>query len=307
MDLIGVIPVFVAVVENGGFAAAARKLGVSKSAVSKRISQLEAGLGAQLLHRTTRKLSLTEAGERYLIHAAEALASAREAEDAVAQLQRTPHGRLQINTPMSFGRMHIVPLIPEFLNRYSGIEIDMVMDDLIVDLVEGGFDVAIRAGQMPDSALIARILAPSRNVLCAAPDYVEEHGQPAEPTDLLGHNCLHFAYFSDAHQWTFVGPDETVRIETSGNFQVNNSEALREALVGGCGIGRLPTFVAGPDIASGRLVRILEQYRMPSQTLYAVFPERRHLPAKVRVFLDFAIEWFGAEQPYWDDQVLPAN
>lgn len=305
MDSIGVIPIFVAVVENGGFAAAARKLGVSKSAVSKRITQLETGLGAQLLHRTTRRLSLTEAGERYLAHAVDALASAREAQDAVAQLQRAPHGRLKINTPMSFGRLHIAPLIPEFLDRYPGIEIDMVMDDRIVDLVDEGFDVAIRAGAMPDSALIARILAPIRNVLCASPGYVAEHGRPAEPTDLLAHNCLHFAYFSGGHQWTFIGPDETVRISASGNYQVNNSEALREALIRGCGIGRLPTFVAGPDISSGRLVRILERYRMPSQTLYAVFPERRHLPAKVRVFLDYAVEWFGAEQPYWDDQVFP--
>ncbi len=305
MSSISVIPVFVAVVENGGFAAAARRLGVSKSAVSKRITQLEAQLGARLLHRTTRKLSLTEAGERYLIHALEALTSAREAEDAVAQMQRAPHGRLKINAPMSFGRLHIAPLIPEFLKRYPGIEIDMVMDDRVVDLVEGGFDVALRAGVPPDSALIARKLAPCRNVLCASPGYVAEHGRPGEPTDLLAHNCLHFAYFSDAHQWTFIGPGEPVRIEASGNYQVNNSEALREALIGGCGIARLPTFVAGPDITSGRLVRLLGQYRMPSQTLYAVFPERRHLPAKVRVFLDFAVERFGADRPYWDDRVFP--
>lgn len=304
MDGIGTIPVFVAVVENDGFAAAARKLGVSKSAVSKRITLLEARLGAQLLHRSTRKLSLTEAGERYFVHAVEALAAAREAEDAVAQLQDAPRGLLKINTPMSFGRLHVAPLVPEFLKQYPLIEIDMVMDDRIIDLVEGGFDVAIRGGTLPDSALIARKLAPLHSVLCAAPDYVARHGQPSEPADLLNHNCIHYSYSSGVAEWTFLGPNEPVTVRTSGTYQVNNSEALREVLIANCGIGRLPTFVAGPDILSGRLIRVLPQFRMPSQSLYSVFPERRHMPAKVRVFLDFAIEQFGADQPYWDEQVF---
>ncbi|WP_282608825.1 LysR family transcriptional regulator [Pelagibius sp. Alg239-R121] len=301
MEGIGAIPVFVAVVENGGFAAAARKLGVSKSAVSKRVSQVESRLGVLLLHRSTRRLSLTEAGERYFAHAVEALAAAREAEDAVAQLQSAPQGRLRINTPMSFGRLHIAPLIPAFLKRYPGIEIDMVMEDRVVDLIEGGFDVAIRAGSLPDSALIARKLAPCYNVLCAAPEYIAESGGPSKPSDLLDHNCLHYAYSSDAQEWVFQGHDAATKIQTRGNYHVNNSEALREAVIGGCGIGRLPTFIAGPDIAAGRLVRLLEEYPMPSQIFYAVFPERRHLPAKVRVFVDYAVERFGAERPYWDE------
>lgn len=304
MDGIGAIPVFVAVVENDGFAAAARKLGVSKSAVSKRITLLEARLGAQLLHRSTRKLSLTEAGERYFVHAVEALAAAREAEDAVAQLQSAPRGSLKINAPMSFGRLHVAPLVPEFLKQYPLIEIDMVMDDRIIDLVEGGFDVAIRGGTLPDSALIARKLAPLHSVLCAAPDYIAEHGHPSEPADLLNHNCIHYSYSSGAAGWTLLGPNEPVTVRTSGNYQVNNSEALREVLIGKCGIGRLPTFVAGPDILSGRLIRVLPQFRMSSQSLYSVFPERRHMPAKVRVFLDFAVERFGADQPYWDEQAF---
>ena len=303
MEGIGVIPVFVAVVENGGFAAAARKLGVSKSAVSKRVTQLEARLGVQLLHRSTRRLSLTEAGERYFAHAAQALAAAQEAEDAVAQLQVAPQGRLRISTPMSFGRLHIAPLIPAFLKHYPGIQIDMIMDDRVADLVEGGFDVAIRAGSLPDSALIVRKLAPCYNVLCAAPNYLEAHGTPGEPEELLDHNCLHYAYSADPQEWNFLGSASPIKIHSSGNYQVNNSEALREALIGGCGIGRLPTFIAGPDIATGRLVRLLPHYRMPAQTFYAVFPERRHLPAKVRAFVDFAVERFGAERPYWDEGI----
>lgn len=301
MHEIGAIPIFVAVVEKGGFTAAADRLGISKSAVSKRITQLEARLDVQLLHRSTRRISLTEAGESYFRHAVEALAAANAAEDAVAQLQRAPQGRLSINAPMSFGRLHVAPLIPEFLKRNPGIEIDLVMDDRIVDLVEGGFDASIRAGVLPDSSLIARKLAPSHNVLCAAPDYLAKHGQPSEPMDLLDHNCLHYAYFAGAHEWTFLGADEPITVETAGNYQVNNSEALREALIGGCGIGRLPTFVAGPDLAAGRLVRLLGQYGMPSQTIYVVFPERRHLPAKVRAFVDFVVERFGTDDPYWDN------
>ena len=174
------------------------------------------------------------------------------------------------------------------------------MDDRIVDLVEGGFDLAIRAGVLPDSALIARKLAPCHNVVCAAPAYLAIHGTPVEPTELLEHNCLHFAYFSGGHEWTFIDSDGPVRVEPSGNFQVNNSEALREALVGGSGIGRLPTFVAASDLVSGQLVRVLQRFQMPSQTIHAVFPERRHVPAKVRAFLDFAVDRFGARQPYWD-------
>jgi DNA-binding transcriptional LysR family regulator len=298
---IGVIPVFVAVVENGGFAAAGRALGVSKSAVSKRITQLEARLGAQLLHRSTRKLSLTEAGERYLAHAVRALGAAREAEDAVSELQDDPKGRLKINAPMSFGRLHVAPLISAFLKRYAGIEIDLVMDDRVVDLVEGGFDLSIRAGTLPDSALIARKLAPLHNVMCAAPCYIEEHGMPREPTDLLDHNCLHYAYSSNVHEWIFLGAQGPIKIQPAGNFQVNNSEALLEALIGGTGISRLPTFVAGRHIASGGLVRLLKQYSMPLQTIYAVFPERRHLPIKVRVFIEFLVERFCLDRPYWDD------
>ncbi|MEH6579631.1 MAG: LysR family transcriptional regulator [Amphritea sp.] len=300
MDHFGVISVFVAVVENNGFSPAARVLGISKSAVSKRITLLEQHLGVKLLHRTTRRLSLTEAGERYFEHAAKAQGAARDAEDAVTQLQGEPQGRLRINTPMSFGRLHVAPLIPEFLERYPKINIEMVMDDKVVDLVEGGFDVAIRAGKLPDSSLIARKLAPLNSVLCASPDYIKQQGKPATPSELIHHNCVLYSYSSQINEWVFFGEDESVRIEVSGNYQVNNSEALREALLQGLGIGRLPTFVAGPELKAGRLINLFESYRMPHKTIYAVFPEREYMPAKVRAFLDFAVESFGDDTPYWE-------
>ena len=300
MEAFGTIPVFVAVVENGGFSAAARTLGISKSAVSKRINQLEAHLGVRLLHRTTRKLSLTEAGERYFEHAAQALTAAGQAEDAVTELQGEPQGNLKISSPMSFGRLHVAPLIPKLLQRHPKLQIDLVMDDRKVDLVAGGFDVAIRAGNLPDSTLIARKLAPLRQVLCASPDYIDRYGRPGTPAELSSHNCVLYSYSSDANEWTLIRESGPENVTVSGSYQVNNSEALLEALREGVGIGRLPTFVAGPDLKTGRLVQLFESYRIPEFTIYAVFPERQYLPAKVRAFLDFAIEYFGGDHPYWD-------
>ena len=300
MEQFGVIPVFVAVVEKGGFSAAARALGISKSAVSKRINQLEKHLGVRLLHRTTRKLSLTEAGERYYEHAAQALTAAGQAENAVTELQGEPQGNLKISSPMSFGRLHVAPLIPKLLMRYPKLQIELVMDDRKVDLVAAGLDVAIRGGSLPDSTLVARKLAPLRQVLCASPDYIDRYGLPGTPVELTGHNCVLYSYSGDANQWTLIGEDEPEIVLVSGSYRVNNSEALLEAVREGVGIGRLPTFVAGPDLKTGRLVKLLESYRIPDYTLYAVFPEREYLPAKVRAFLDFAIEYYGGDQPYWD-------
>jgi len=292
--------VFVAVVECGGFSSAARLLGISKSAVSKRINVLEHTLGVKLLHRTTRKLSLTEIGEHYYEHAAKAYSSAQDAEDAVAQLQGEPQGRLRINVPMSFGRLHVAPMIPKFLHRHPKISIDMVMDDKVLDLVGDGFDLAIRSGNLPSSSLIARKLAPLNSALCASPSYLEKYGTPQTLSDLEQHNCLVFSHSQDIRAWTFTKGDAQQSVEVSGNYQVNNSEAIREALLNDVGIARLPTFVAGPDIKSGKLVRLFPQYRMPHKTIYAVFLERQYMPAKVRAFLDFSINYFGDDTPYWD-------
>jgi DNA-binding transcriptional LysR family regulator len=300
MDQFSAIPVFVAVVENGKFSAAAQSLGVSKSAVSKRINQLESHLGVRLLHRTTRKLSLTEAGARYYEHAAKALHAASKAEDAVTELQGEPQGKLKISSPMSFGRLHVAPLIPRFLLRYPKLQIDLVMDDKNIDLVAAGVDIAIRAGDMPNSTLIARKLAPLRQVLCASPSYIERYGMPITPSELCNHNCILFSYSGDANEWTLNKDGQSEVVMVSGSYRVNNSEAILEALLDGIGIGRLPTFVAGPNLKTGNLVRVLDSYYIPSHTFYAVFPERQYMPAKVRAFLDFAVEYFGGEQPYWD-------
>ncbi len=300
MQVMGDIPVVVAVAEAQGFAAAARRLGVSKSAVSKRITAIEQKLGAQLFHRSTRNVSLTEAGEHFYAHALRAVDAAQEAEDSVLALQEAPKGRLKVNVPMSFGRLHVAPLMSEFLGAFPGIEVDMVMDDRFVDLVAEGFDLALRGGTLADSSLVARKIAPLHNVLVAAPTYVERHGEPLDVDDLTNHNCLQYSYSRDFQEWMFLSQGGTVKSRPNGNYRVNNSEALREAILGGTGIGRLPTFAAGPDLASGRLVRILSGYRLPSQALYAIYPERRHLPTKVRAFVDFIVDRIGGDLPPWD-------
>ncbi|WP_290705395.1 LysR family transcriptional regulator [Amphritea sp.] len=303
MDSFGAIPVFVAVVESGGFSPAARFLGISKSAVSKRITQLEQQLGVKLLHRTTRKLSLTEAGEHYFEHALKANRAARDAEDAVAQLQGEPQGRLRINTAMSFGRLHVVPMIPAFLKRYPKVSIDLELDDKTVDLVQGGVDIAIRGGAMNDSTLIARKLVSLHSVLCVSQSYLNQHGCPEQLDDLLRHNCLSFSYSTDAKGWGFSRGGLAQNVAVSGNYQVNNSEALLDAVLQGVGISRLPTFVVGPYIRSGQLIQLFPEYRMPMQDISAVMIERQYMPAKVRAFLDFAIEYFGSDTPYWEQGV----
>jgi len=299
MTEFNIIPVFIAVVESGGFSPAARKLGISKSAVSKRITQLESRLGVRLLYRTTRRLSLTEAGERYYEHAVKAMAHAYEAEDAVTQLQSTPQGRLRINVPMSFGRMHIAPLIPRFLAQYPQIQIDMTMEDRIVNLVDEGYDLAIRAGELPDSSLVARELAPLRSVLCASPAYLEKHPRPTQPSDLLQHNCVIFSH--GPSEWLFERNGATEAVVVSGNLRVSNGEVVREALLQGLGIGRVATFMVGQELANKQLVQLLDDYQMPTAHFNIIYPQRRHLPSKVRVFIDFLTNAIDHDAPYWEN------
>ncbi len=302
MENFNAIPVFVAVAQQGGFSAAARELNISKSAVSKRITQLEEQLGVRLIHRTTRKLSLTEAGERYYEYSLQATRAAQQAEDAVGELQGDPRGLLRINAPMSFGRLHIAPLIAEFLQRYPHIQMDLVLDDNTLNIVEQGFDLAIRATRLPDSTLIARTLAPLRSVICAAPDYVFRTALTS-PDSLKDENCLLYSYSADASIWAFSPQEQagqTLQVKVSGNYRVNNSEALLSAILNGAGIGRLPSFAAAEYIRQGRLTQLFADYHMPVKTMYAVYPERHYMPAKVRAFLEFASEKLGKDTPHWD-------
>lgn len=300
MNVMGAIPVFVAVAETQGFAAASQKLGITKSAVSKRISALEADLGVRLFHRSTRSVTLTEAGAIFLEHAAQAEGAARDAEAAVTALQKQPTGQLRVNVPMSFGRLHIAPLIPGFLKAYPDIDVDLSMEDRVVDLIGDGFDLALRGGTLPDSALVARRLLPLKACLVASSDYLEAHGTPRQPEDLPSHATLHYTLSRDPQEWVLRSGKRVVHVKTKSRYRASNSEALREAALQGTGIARLPTFICGADLRSGRLIHVLPEYTPPEHSLYAVFPQRRHIPQKVRAFVDHIQGELGGDHPVWD-------
>jgi DNA-binding transcriptional LysR family regulator len=291
--------IFARVVEAEGFSAAARQLGLSKSAVSKQVARLEDRLGARLLNRTTRRLSLTEVGAAFYERCARILAEAEAAERAVTRLQAEPRGTLRVNAPMSFGVRHVAPAIPAFVARYPDVSVDISLTDRLVDLVDEGYDLAIRIANLPDSSLVARRLAPARFVVCASPDYLARHGAPAQPRDLARHNCLTYSYAAVGDEWRLRGPDGEVRVRVTGTVRANNGDVLRAAALGGLGIVVMPTFLVGDALRSGALASVLPDYRVRETAIHAVYPHGRHLSAKVRAFVDFLVERFGP-QPYWD-------
>ncbi len=300
MDRLTGMAVFAKVAEAKSFTAAAQSLGLSKSAVSKQVARLEDRLGARLINRTTRRLSLTAAGDAFYERCARVLAEAEEAELAVTRLQAEPRGVLKVNAPMSFGVLHLASAIPDFLGRYPELQVDLTLNDRFVDLVEEGFDVAVRIAQLTDSALIARRLAPSRRVVCASPEYLAKNGAPETPQDLLGHNCLLYAYTAPGDEWRYRDGRSERSLKVAGNLKANNGEVLRAAAVAGYGITILPTFMVGDDLRAGRLRRVLPQLDDDTASVYAVYPHARHLATKVRVFVDFLAARFGA-RPYWDE------
>lgn len=287
-DLPGLLA-FLRVAELGSFVRAADALGLSKAAVSKQVSALERRLGTRLLHRTTRRLSLTEAGQLYLQHAQTAFAEARAAEDAVAGSQREPHGRLRLTVPMTFGLQHVAPHVAAFLARFPQVSLDLQLDDRQLDPVREGFDLAIRLGRLEDSSLVARPLAHSRVLLCAAPDYLDRAGRPLRPDQLCTHDCLHFSLAATGRVWEFERDGELVRVALGARLDANSSLALMAAAVAGAGIARIPEFAIAGEIRSGRLEAVMADWKMPGLDVHAVMPERRYVPAKVRAFTDFLV------------------
>lgn len=300
MESLSDITVFVQVVNSGSFTATAERLGLSKSVVSKYVTRLENQLRARLLNRTTRRLSLTEVGRVFYARSLRGLQEIEDAKAEVSRLQGEPRGTLRLNAPMSFGVLHIAPAIPDFLSQYPDLSVDMNLDDRIVDVVEEGFDVSVRISELPDSSLVARRVGPCRHAVVAAPSYLERFGTPRTPSDLRDHNIITYRYQQSAGEWHFRSPDDKpVSVPVSGPVQMNNSLAIREALLGGVGITRTPTFVVGRDIQEGRLIPILRDYRALEVSIYLVYPERRHLSPKVRAFVDFITARI-TETPYWD-------
>lgn len=293
---------FVEVVEGGSFSAAARRLGLTRSAVSRQVAGLEDRLGARLLNRTTRRLSVTEAGAVYHQRCVRILAEAAAAERAVADLDDAPRGLLRVNAPMSFGLGHLGPAVAEFLVRHPAIRVDLTLDDRVVDLVGEGFDLAVRIAELPPSTLIARRLAVNRRVLCAAPSYLARAGRPRHPQQLAEHACLAYAYLATGNDWSFRGPDGAVSVRVDAAHSANNGDALRHLALAGLGILLSPTFIVGDDLRQGRLVSLLDDWVDADTGVYAVYPHGRHLSPKVRAFVDFLAERFGP-WPYWDEGI----
>jgi DNA-binding transcriptional LysR family regulator len=299
MDTLNGMAVFARVIEMGSFSAAARDLRLAKSTVSKQVAALEQRLGARLLNRTTRRLSPTEVGRAYYERCTRIIAEVEEAELAVSRLQLEPRGTLRLNAPMSFGNLHVAPVIADFMNAYPELTVDMTLNDRLVDLVDEGFDVAVRIGKLADSTLIAKKIAPSRQVVCAAPEYWQAHGIPARPQDISNHNCLIYTYLRNPHEWIFKMADGVKTVSITGKLRANNGEALRAAALKGYGVYLGPTFIVGEDLRSGRLQAVLRDFEIQNHFIHAVYPHSRHLSVKVRAFVDFLAERFG-DEPYWD-------
>jgi len=299
MDRLDGISAFALVVETGSFTAAARRLKLSKSAVSAHVQRLEERLRVQLLHRTTRRVATTEAGAKYHQFCVRILADAEAAEQAAGALHREPRGTLRVSAPDTFGWMHVAPAIPAFLKRYRDIAIDLSLEERHVSLVDERLDLAIRIGALPDSPLIIRKLAPSRLMLCAAPDYLQRRGTPSAPRDLAEHMCLCFPpLWRDGH-WLLTGKLGEERIRVAGSCISNSAEVLCACALGGIGITLLPTWVVADELRSGTLVTVLPGWAPPASVIHAVYPANRRMSAKVRSFVDHLARHIG-RNPYWD-------
>lgn len=290
---------FVAVVEAGSFAAAAQRLRLARSAVSRRIGELETRLGAQLFIRTTRRRSLTDAGRQLYERSVRLLADLEEAEQCVASGQTAVRGNIHLAAPLSFGLLHLGTALSTFLHRHPEVNLDLNLDDRRVNLVEEGFDLALRIGRLEDSSLVARRLAPIRIVACASPDYLSRMGEPAEPKDLLQHTGLFYGYVSDQQNWPYPGIARTLGARVPMRLRSNNGDVLLQAAIEGLGVAVLPTFLAYRALTDGRLRPILRDHPLPELALHAVYPTRRHLPGRVRSLVDFLAAQFG-DAPYWD-------
>jgi DNA-binding transcriptional LysR family regulator len=281
-------------VERGSFTLAADDLALSRAVVSKYISRLEERLGVRLLHRTTRRLSLTEAGAALFEASRAALEKMEEAQAEIARFQAEPRGRLKVSAPMSFGILHLAPALADFARTHPAVGLDLKLDDRFVNLVEEGIDVAVRIGVLTDSSLVARKLASTRSVVCASPAYLAEHGEPETPEDLASHNCLLYSYLSTANVWRFTAPDgREVPVAVTGNLRVNNGMVNTEAALAGMGIVMTPTFYVADLLRTGKLRRVLEGYKLAELGIHAVYPQHAHVPPKVRVFVDFLARRFG--------------
>ena len=297
MDRFAAINAFARVVEAGSFARAAERMGVSVSAVSRQVAELEAHLDVRLLNRTTRRLSLTESGQAFFDRSVQLLADLEEAEIAVTSASIVPRGTLRLTCSATFGSRHLAPAIAAFATRHSQMRFDVELSERFVDLVDEGFDLAVRIGAPGGQNIVARRVGAARVLCCASPSYLERYGEPRQPEELATHQCLSYEYLPTRNVWTFRDPkggERSVRI--TGPVHSNNGRFLVGLAAQGIGISREPDFISAPELRAGRLKPILQQFESPPMPVYVVYPSRRHLSAKVRAFADFLAERFANDR-----------
>jgi len=308
MDRFLALTAFAKVVETGSFARAAQRMNTSVSSVSRHVSDLEAHLNARLLNRTTRRLSLTESGRAFHQRCVQLLADLEEAEESAGAATIRPRGTLRLTSSITFGARHLAPTIAAFIARYPEMRFDIELSDRAVDLVDEGFDVAVRIGPIGSQNLVGRKVGETRLVCCAAPSYLAQRGEPATPEDLAGHACLTYEYSSLGNVWPFrdrAGSERNVRV--IGPVHANNGRFLEALAVAGAGIVYEPDFIVGPDVRAGKLTTMLREYAPPPVSIYVMYPSRRHLSAKVRAFTEFLAERFTAADWTLSARAKPAR
>jgi DNA-binding transcriptional LysR family regulator len=293
MDVFTGMRTYAAVVAAGSFTGAAERLGLSRALTSKYVGQLEEHLGVRLLNRTTRRLNVTEVGQAYYQRCRQLLDDMDELEAAVRQQQEAPQGHLIVAAPTTFGEMYLTRAVADYLQVQPGVSVELVLADRFVNIVDEGFDLAVRIGKLADSSLISRRLAPARIALCASPDYLNSAGVPAHPRELEALHCVIDTNIQDPEQWPFQEQGQSFRVKVNGRFRVNNALAVREMLLAGQGIGLCPFYVIEEDVRAGRLQVMLQEYEAMDYGIYAVYPHNRHLAAKVRTFVDYLADHFA--------------
>lgn len=288
---------FCAVVDAGSFVKAADVLGFSKAAVSRYVGDLEGRLGVRLMHRTTRRLSLTDEGEVFYARCRELLAGVEEAEAELGSRSGAARGLLRVNAPVTFGILHLAPLWGVFRDLYPQVRLDVTLSDRVVDLVEEGYDLTIRIATLPSSTLISKRLASTRVVLCASPQYLARHGTPLQPDELAGHTIIGYSHASAGNEWSFDGPAGRVSIKTRPSILTNNGDTCRAAALAHQGVILQPTFLIGADLAAGTLVELMPEFRSIELGIYAIYPTRKHVAPKVRALIEFLAKRFAEKPP----------
>lgn len=303
MDRFDQLETFVHVVEAGGISAAAERMGIAKSAVSRRLQELENRINVQLLQRTTRRTHLTDAGQEFYQRSLRLLDELDEAEQSVQSGQQALGGRIRINAPLSLGLRHLLPIIELLQGQHPQLVFDLDLDDREINLIEEGVDLLLRVGKLEDSSLVARELCPIHFVYCASPDYLARRGVPKQPLDLSAHDGINYSLVPEAEQWQLGMVQGRLLHKPHILLNTNNGDMILKAAEAGMGIARLPTFICHESIEQGRLQQVLHEYTSPPLALYALYSSRRHLPQRVRALIEFLVEWF-AEGPPWDEGIV---